>query len=737
MSDTSRIRRASAPQIDLPRHELDRLGTKIEEDYTAAIADHDARMRRFQSYYRRWRNLAEVPALGEEAKSNYRVPVLQWQVFTKWAKTMDSLFGEDAEVMAKAVGPADQKEVHKIARFQNWRLFNSMQIVNPAAIFMFRTVLFGRSHVYMPWKRETFRVPIEGGGWEKKVSYDGPGFEPLWPDDVIVPAEDAETIQDFSFVIRKFRATPVDLIEGEEEGRYQGITEHLQKLFDFAEDRELRDDESDQIKQEMDEAEGVTREGNLSAAGTVKVYAWYGRWRPLKGKRNARPENIKDRERYEADYLVHYLPDLHMVIGVQDLGEMYPLTPERRPFREAALVRDGSYWGPSFGEMLEAIEAEMTAAHNLATQAGQFSVGPVVFYTPDSGFDPDNFQYEPFTCVAVDNAKGIQLVQGRADLQWPITKEQQMEVHTERLTGQTDQNVGRQPDRPNSPRTATQFVGLLEEGNIRAALDTRFLREDFKPIIGWTWQLEQMYGAPNTFFRVTEEEAKGLFDTREGGARMTAQEFTGKLDFELRLASSFYSRETEKQRKLALYQLDLQNPLVINSPRALWMATNQIHKALGDDNFAELVPEPPDLELSVDPNQEWARMLAGEEMPVRPDDHDDLHLDKHYRQLERERTAGERADETAIDMLAEHIRQHAKQKQQKQLQAALVEAFVSKMAENQQTGQGLQLSNGPVGLETLQQTIGELMGQAGGGPQQQPGQRAAPPKEPQSPEPRR
>jgi hypothetical protein len=714
--DLSQVRAAHAKQVALPDHELQRLASRIEEDYTAALSDHEARMRRFQSYYRRWRDLPDVPALGEEATSNYRVPILEWQVFSKWAKTIDSLFGSDASIMAKPVGPSDHREVHKIERFMQWRVFNSMALVNPFAVFSFRQILFGRTHTYMPWERRTFRVPQKGRKWGEAVAFDGPGFHPLWPDDLLVPAEDAETIQDFSFCLRKFRASPTTLLLGEEKGLYRGVGEHLQKLFDFAEDGDVRDSEDEPVKQEMDEAEGVTREGNLSAAGTLRVWAWYGRWRKLTGKRNVRPENIKYRDRYESELLVYYLPDLHLVIGVQDLAEMYPLTPDRRPIREAALVRDGSYWGKGFGEMLENVELEMSAAHNLGSMAGQFSVGPVIFYTPDSGFDPDTFEYRPFSAVAVDNAKGINFAQGKADLSWPITKQQQMEQDAERLTGQTDQNVGRQPDRPNAPNTATQFIGLIEEGNIRAALDTTVFREDAKQVLKWIWQLEQMYGAPNTFFRVSEAEAKGLFDVREGGSQITAREFNSEMDFQLKLATSFYSRETEKQRKLALYQLDLNNPLVVNSPRALWIATNEIHRALGDENFAERVPEPPDIELSIDPTQEWARMLAGEDIGVRPDDHDDLHLDKHYRQFERERMAADRADEGALELLAAHIQAHQQQKQQKQLQAALVEAFTKRIAENQASGQGLQPPGGPVGLQNLQQTISELMGEADGLP---------------------
>jgi hypothetical protein len=711
VTDLREVERAFAPQLKFPDHELERLATRIDEDYQHALSAHEARMRRFVNYYRRWRNMADVPTLGEEDTPNYQVPLIQWQVFAKWAKTMDSLFGQGAEVMVEPVGPSDQREVEKAKRFLQWRVFESMKLVRPAALFFFRAILFGRSHAYMPWQRDLYRVPLKAGGWDQATAYDGPGFLPLWPDDLMLPGEDAETIQDFSFVIRKFRATPAQLFQGEEQGTYQGITDTLQELIDQAEAHsEERDSENESIKEEMDEAEGVTRDSGVKAGGSLKVYAWYGKWRMLRGQRSARPENVKLRELEETDLLVHYLPELRRVIGVQNLGDMYPLTPSRRPFVECSLVKDGSYWNLGYGEMLTETQREISVTHNLGTRAGEFSVGPVIFYTADSGFDPDTFEYQPNTSVAIENPNGLKVVEFRADLTYPITKQQQMEADAERLTGQTDQNVGRQPDRANSPRTATQFVGLVEEGNVRAALDTTLIREDFAEILKRIWQLEVMYGAPNTFFRVTEEQAGGFFPVTRGGAEITAAEFNGQMDFQLKLATSIYSRETEKQRKLMLYQLDTQNPLILQAPRALWQITNEVHKALGDDNFPRLVPQPPDIELSIDPRQEWSRMLAGERLDVRPDDNDNLHLDEHYSSFEREQEAGEQADAAALDLLANHIQAHHTQKRGKELQAALVERLAERMAENAGAGRGLQPPGQAVGLEEVGQAIAELTG---------------------------
>ena len=65
---------------------------------------------------RRWRAAVVVPAQGEETASNLPVPAIRWNLFTKWAKEMDALFGDDAEIVAVPVGPSDYRKDKKISR---------------------------------------------------------------------------------------------------------------------------------------------------------------------------------------------------------------------------------------------------------------------------------------------------------------------------------------------------------------------------------------------------------------------------------------------------------------------------------------------------------------------------------------------------------------------------------------------------------------------------------------------
>jgi hypothetical protein len=712
--DPRLIAPADAPQLELPPREIDRLKQRIRADYDAAQADHQQRMRRFQAAYRRFRGRTDPQLQGQGGESNFLVPVTQWAVYAKLAKETAAIFGEGADVMAEPVGPSDRDESELVSAFLKWRVFNDMSVVLPATTFNFRKVVFGRAHALSTWERRTYRVPLRDGGEAEEVAYEGPGFEPLWPDDLVVPAEDARTIHDFTWCIVKSRATPNDLLLGEDAGKYQGVEARFEDIVNFAADRKQRDSH-DTVKSEKDLAEGVLYEGNLSGGSVLPVWKWYGKWRMLKGRADARLDNFRGRNRYESDLVVSYLPDLDLVIGIQDLAQMYPRKAQRRPIVEAAMSADGSYWCAGYGELLDEIEKELSSNHNLAQEAGEMTVGPPILYRPGTGFDPENQEYGPRSAIACDDPLAAKQMEIQANFEWPMLAEQKLIGYVERITGISDMNLGRSIDRPNAPKTARQTIALLEEGDVRGSLELTILREHWNAILKHFWELEQDYAPESVFFRVTEKDSKGLLDRRRnGGYYMTARERAGRYDFKLKFASSTYSKQQKREERLGLYQIDLQNPLIVQNPRALWVILNEVHKAFGDERFAEIIPEPPDLGLPKSPVDEWNLALEGRDVHVNPLDPDELHLIDHKRRLEEAAQDPER-DQYAYDTMVAHVYEHMQQIRQKQLMVALAGSLAQSIQQNTQLGRGLMSSQMPMPLQHVGATIAQLnpMGMGG------------------------
>jgi len=250
----------------------------------------------------------------------------------------------------------------------------------------------------------------------------------------------------------------------------------------------------------------------------------------------------------------------------------------------------------------------------------------------------------------------------------------------ERTTGITDYSMGRASDRPNAPRTATGQLALIEEGNVRAYLDATVMREDFGAIIRDIWELDcdlAPKSDPGIWFRVTEASPTGAsgFDTVKGGAYMTPKEFGGTYDFSLKFAVSAYSRDAQAQKVLQFYQLAMLNPLVQQSPRALWVLLERVAKALGLQDFSGVIPQPPELDAPKTPQDEWTLMLEGEEVIPNPADHDSLHLQEHLKQLTQEQKNPD-PDRQAENLLIAHIRATREQFAAKQAMQALTQDLI-------------------------------------------------------------
>jgi hypothetical protein len=177
-----------------------------------------------------------------------------------------------------------------------------------------------------------------------------------------------------------------------------------------------------------------------------------------------------------------------------------------------------------------------------------------------------------------------------------------------------------------------------------------------------------------------------------------------------------WSREAEKERQMQLYQVDMMNPLIQQDPRALWQITSRLHRAFGDSQFEQLVPEPPDQGQGMNPKEEWGEILDGEDVHVHPMDNDDLHLMDHYKRVMQARE-DQQLDARTDRLIEAHIIEHQQQKRQKMLMQALTSMLVKGMAQAAESGAGLHNSPGvPLSLQQLHEHLGHMIAQPGGGP---------------------
>jgi len=666
-------------QLQLSEQELKLLATQVDSDYQNAINDHEVRCNRNKVYYELWRSrIGGTASDGSEGRANFKVPLTKWQLLGKLAKEVDALLGDDMQVVAVPVAPIDQAMVAKVGLWQTWRVKNDMKITKPLIEFLFNKLCYGRSFAYLPYDIETYTQKGEAVVWRE-----GPKFIPIEPDDFIVPSERAKCLHDFSFVIRRYLTTPDELLEGETGGMYFGITDNWQNIIREAQDGTGQAaDDSHPIADSKDFFEGVPGSAATSMGEFLEVIEWYGNWRMLKrADSDAQPDDLENREMRRTELVVRYLRNSNRIISVQRLEDLYPNIPKRRPFVETSLFKTNEYWSPGIPEMLIDIEAELTVNNNLTTEAGEASVGPLIGVRPSAAQKLKQTHWEPRLILEVDDPeRDIRMFQLNVDMRYALAQEQKLRSYAELVTGLPEQSLGRAPDRPNAPRTARGQILLDENANIRLGLDMLVVKEDFKEILQRIWMLDVEYAPEEMFFRVTETQAKGLFDTDRGFARMTAEERAGRFDFDIQFATSLYSREAYKEREMALAQLSLGTMLVAQNPLAQWQILNNLYKAFGNHDFKSIVAKPPAPDLPVEPDEEWARALQGLDIHVHALDQDVSHIDQHKQALaEQMATPLPRRDKGAINRMLAHIVEHEKQKEKKLQMAARVAAQMTAM----------------------------------------------------------
>lgn len=717
-------------QIQISDSEKDRLIGRIEQDFNLAKASHVRWSERCAGWMKKWEARVSAPKVGDEDKPNHVVPLTQWQCFNKLARDMQALLGDDAEITAKATGPSDAAKVAKIGRYMTSRVFDQMELINPLCVFEFRRILNGWAAAYRPWWRREFTT-LQGGKPKRVCDYEGPGFFNCEPDDLVIPPERGVTsIQDFSYVIRRVRVTVDDLIRGDGT-LYQGTSDPamIKKLIEWAEQGPSNDymlGSQDPVRAERERSEGVDYDAFMFGRRSLWLWEWYGHWRPLKKqKRDGEENNLDRRETFEADWVIKFVPGMREIVGVQDLLQLYPKMRKRRPFVESTLIKDGSYRPKGFGALLEDIEDDLTANSRLFQAAGELSVWPLIFFKPGGAMKPGAIRLQPGMAYPTEDPSSVNIIKIQPNLEFATARQQDLIAVAERVTGITDQSMGRAIDRPNAPRTASGQLALIEEGNVRAYLDSTILKEDMEQIVGDFWDLDCDLAPktqPGLFFRVTEEQANGLFDVRQGGAYMQPNEFGGRYDFKLKFATSVWARQARKQELLGFAQLAMQNPLIVQNPLALWELTNRVAREFGISDFNSMVPRPPALDRPKQPEDEWTEILEGEEVHVNPQDNDQQHIAEHTQELEQERHDPDR-NEQAIGLMVQHIMDHQRQMRAKQMMSALTTQLI------QQTAMAAHPANG-IDPGILQRLMGGQPGQPGP-PQPGPPGPGGPPQIPQ------
>ena len=686
------------PQLQLSPAEIQNLATQIRIDYDSAQSEHSTRMKRWNEMYRRLMMILEQSGADTRGNDNSEVPAMLWTVLEHIAAEHQAIFAPDAYIDGSPRGDADVKLAGVVAAGMNWLVYSAVDLDRKWPRFAFYRSFFGRGFAYRPYEVRTFEGIRADGSFGEVVAYNAPEFYPIWPDNLILPAEEFQSLQEASFVIHREFLTLPELVRGEQAGRFFGISENYAKLTAFARNRNMRNNVGQEMTRSRDLVEGVNMDNISLRNGRIEVWSWYGRWHmPLPDEfgemRDYAIDDWEHRDLLPEDLLVRYIPDANMVIGVESLKEMYPCLERRRPFFESALNDSLSYWGPGYGQLLYDIQAGLTQDNRDMAECAKRNAIKTGFMRQTSSMSPDSrIEIEPGKAYFTQDPAAIRWEATGGSMDGLLANEQRKFAISERLTGRSDLNSGRTIDRPNAPKTVGQTMALLEAGNVRLAYDTSKINQDLNFLFQDYWQMWSWFGGEQLNFRVTERDLPRKMFKAIGDLNAVEQAARNmQFDFAVRFAPTEFRRAALRENMINLLGLALKNPVVMSSPRALWNITRKVHELMGDRDFADLVPEPPDIGIPKNPMAEWAMMQQGEIVNVHPQDDDKAHIADHMQRLEAEMQSSS-PDQDLIRAAMEHIQQHQQQMELKAkvepVAQALGAAAAQSLQQQQQAGQG-------------------------------------------------
>lgn len=654
-------------QIPVSPTEQQNLAQQIRLDYDSAIAEHQTRMHRWNLAYRKLMRIVEQTAPENRTKSNLEIPMMMWNLLEHIAAEHTAIFGAEAHIQADPTGDADAKTAALVGAGMHWLVYKSIGLKRKWGRFSFYRAFFGRAFAYRPYLKKTVPMMNPDGTMGEMTTYHAPDFQPIWPDDMITPAEEVNDHEDFSFLIHRRFLTLDELLEEEARGKMIGISANWERIRGASKVRFNRTTGGQDMRQSREQAEGADPSGINDRNGRVEVWYWNAKWRfPLPGPNGELIDvPVHDREGRDVEatpVVCAFIPEVSLLVSTESLIEMYPEMPRRRPYFSSAMNDSLGYWGPGYADLLFPLQVQATENHKIFTDSGKRNAIATVFMRPTSALSQDrSIELDPTKVYFTQSPADVQALRLGGDTSWCTENDQKLLAMAERLTGRSDLNSGRMIDRPNAPKTATQTMALLEAGNVRMAFNASNIGEDLSVLFGDYWRMWTYFGGERLIFRVTERDLPAsMFRSLAGANEIEQAARNMSFDFRIEFAPSEFRRAALRQDSVMLLGLAMKNPVVMQSPRALWNLTRRVHELHGDRDFARLVPEPPELEAPKSPMEEWVRMQQGEEVLVNPLDQDEQHMQDHQRRILQEAQMPD-PDFNVIQMARMHLEAHAKQ----------------------------------------------------------------------------
>jgi hypothetical protein len=657
----------------LSDEDAQRLANLCQTDANGALQDRsewEARLGEWEDAYFGRTTDKEFPWPGA---SNFHVPITMMGVETAKPRLVEAVLGQNPPVMVVPTTQAGEDRRLKVETVLNWYVTSKLQlepiVAQSAHLFLQPGLVVAKTYwnVDRRWRKFVREFPpqtplpaifealfgsqtprdLEKTGdltWrgviptspqggvplecklklkiledgiqvlvEREEVDEGPKVDLVEPIDLITPAKGGHEIADLPWCAQRLWLNENDLRIKVEQGRF--YADVVQDIIDEGAPKgDQPNKDSQGYRQSQDDAEGVEGQG----PSNVRRLQW-----PI--LECYRRYDI-DGDGFDEEIIAWVTADgPGRLLGWDYLDNVY--AHGRRPLRVGRFFPiPFRFLGLSYAEMIKGIQDEINAIHNQKVDYATIQNMPFGFIRASSTLPPISQRLRPGEFIEVDNPQqDVNFPKWQGSSAWASGEEATLMQYKERLDGQTDMNMGRQPNRVGATRTAKGTQTLLSEGGLRAKGYTQAFQRFWLGIFSDMLALLQEYMPPSQEFRIT-------------GRRPTVIRVKDRTEirgnYDLRLAATTESLNRQQMREDATVLMQaLMNPSLMQAGivgmKGIRRTVQDLLKAYGKDPDFYLE----DQDVIRGPIEELMLFTIGQYVSPTTGENYDAHLKAHDQAL--------------------------------------------------------------------------------------------------------
>lgn len=685
-------------EIKLSESEEDDLVNRVQDDWSS---DNEARgdlRATHEDYLKQYRGDLATKTWPWPDCSNLHIPITFAYVETVHPMLLSQLWDDDEPVRAKSTKPEGVKGEAKVSHFMNWELRDHMKAREVLDDTLHDTEIAGVSVVKTTWTRETQvrrfievteedvyeTIPIyyqerdaltgrqsppamldgapvqigerevfsetrevETERTEEKVVYEGPVIDRLIVDDFCVPAGYSD-VQKAPHVIHRYWLAPNEVQDLADADTFENVDEDLLKSGTRS-----RDGSQGQA-QVQDDQEGVAvSEPAGEGEAPIEFLEWYGLL-----------EFEKDEGKQEV--IVTVAKEANKLVRVAYLTDVY--AHGRRPFVDFHFVKvPGRFYSIGVCQILEGLQDEINDVFNKMRDNSDITTTPWGWFSAGSGIDPTKFTISPGKLNPVDDVGAVKFAEVPDHTQWFQVVTNMILSYAERVLGISDYTAGVATQKPNTPKTATMGMAMMQQTRGRLGLIVGRHQDSFRELLQQIQGLNVQYLPEDVVIRVSGSAGADDF------IGITRDELVGDYHYLITGQTRLENKQAERETILFLTQTlapylmqgAAQNPQVYALLERLLQAYDI------RDHEEILGPKPPAPDLPIAQERENAQMFSGEEVKIHQGDDDVQHLEIIDKMTKSPEWAIVPEDNKPL--YSEHAQAHQQQQQQKMMQAQMMQ----------------------------------------------------------------